>query len=131
MNKNKQIIMVLLLVASAIGTFLYFNKTKEDVSSTAVASAQKTSSFIEGKEILEILNKLKNVTLSVNIFSNEIFKSLIDGTVSPIYETPSRNNPFAPFGVGNVNSGAPAQNSTTTGSQSGVRQPAGFDRPQR
>jgi hypothetical protein len=52
----------------------------------------------DGAKILAILDKLKNITLDVSIFTNPMFQNLSDFTVELAPEPVSRPNPFAPIG---------------------------------
>ena len=73
------------------------------------------SSPISGQEILNLTNKLKNISIDQAIFSSKLFLTLKDfGTVlTP--ELQGRPNPFAPIGTDVGNLVILQTNATSTG----------------
>lgn len=53
------------------------------------------------RELLGLLLEIKTVELSGSIFSDPVFQSLQDFSQELIPLPIGRNNPFAPFGIGN------------------------------
>lgn len=51
-------------------------------------------------EFLNILLSLQQIELSSEVFSNPIFTSLVDFSTELKDQTPGRENPFAPIGIG-------------------------------
>jgi len=107
MKKNAVIIIsivVILLVA-----YMYFNQSSAPSASYLVSNNPSTDSA-DAKYIYNILQQMAKVTLNDSIFSDPVFQSLKDNTVSFPAQAAGRSNPFAP--VGSIS--APTNQSTTS-----------------
>lgn len=103
----------MILVAVVAGYFVIpqFLPSSPVPASTLQASPAPTSgvtlsgSNIEGREFARVLVSLQNIKLSDRIFSDPLYKSLVDfsGKLEP--QAKGRKNPFAPLGT---DAGAPA-----------------------
>lgn len=98
-QKIKQTIFAIIIIAVAFVVFkVFFAPT--DSSNTAL-SPDKASSIqvADGQTILILLNKLNSVNLDTDIFSNNIFNSLVSFEKPIPDQVVGRPNPFLPIGV--------------------------------
>jgi hypothetical protein len=97
LQKYKKIIIVVVVVVLLFVVYsMFFKKTAEPVLSTTPTSGQNLSA--ENSELITLLSQLKTINLNKTIFSDAIFLSLFDFSVTLIPEPVSRPNPFAPVG---------------------------------
>lgn len=91
------------------------NKANADTGSATLTSVSASDAEAE---FVRVLNSLQNVTLSGDIFNNEIFKNRLQDFSRPLpLRFSGRINPFAPFGpsdlVGIPNAASLIQSSTS------------------
>jgi hypothetical protein len=91
------------------------NKANTDTGSATLTSVSASDAEAE---FVRVLNSLQNVTLSGDIFNNEIFKNRLQDFSRPLpLRFSGRINPFAPFGpsdlVGIPNAASLIQSSTS------------------
>ena len=97
MSKNKIIIIV---VAVVVGILAYMYLTRDqNASSDSLVAENKTSTFADASDILNLLNRMNQIKLDDSVFSNQVFVSLKDTTVTLVSQQTGRNNPFAPLGA--------------------------------
>lgn len=97
--KTKQIIFALIVIAIAFFAFRTFFGPVESPDATLGVGNANTVTFVDGQAILILLNKLKDVQLDENIFSDKVFLSLqsFERPITP--QILRRENPFAPIGT--------------------------------
>lgn len=100
MGSNK-IIYVGLAVAVAV-TISYFMFFRGDGTSgltltTGSGAAELTFGAQADKEFLHLLNQLEAIKLDKSIFSDPVFRSLVDFRREPAPQPVGRANPFAPL----------------------------------
>jgi hypothetical protein len=110
--KTKQILIaIVIIIVSFIGYKMSF--VSEDSGSVAlVADQTNNSEFVDGQIILNLLDKLNNVTLDESIFSNNIFVSLVSFERPIESQVSGRPNPFLPIGVDGAGTVSPRSTST-------------------
>jgi hypothetical protein len=97
-EKIKQITIVVgVIIVAFIGFKMFFSTDSSDQALTADKAANED--FVDGQVILVLLNKLEKVTLDTQIFSNEIFTSLVSFEKPIADQVAGRQNPFSPIGV--------------------------------
>ena len=128
MKTNRLLINILISLLLVLGLWLgykfLFSKTDEDTSFSKVVTetgGEETALVPTGpgSEFVILLSRLRNVTLDASFLSNQTFTtSLEDFSTALPARSHGRRNPFALFGVGNVQTGSGSQsNSTTTSSK--------------
>ncbi len=97
MNKNT-ILSIAIFVIIGIVVLIYMNGSGNtaEVSDVSVVAQSKISA--DAQYIISILTKMKGVKLEDPLFNDDIFKGLVDNTVTFNQEEVGRNNPFAPLG---------------------------------
>ncbi len=102
-NKQKTIIITLIVIALFFGIAFYYSGSKGKSDSSVVALKNTNTgvavlpSDIEGREVFKMLTVLKSIKLDTDFFDNEIFRSLSDFSVELSPEEAGRINPFAPL----------------------------------
>lgn len=97
--------LALLLILLAIGSFVAYQMLYVDGGITSLLVSQRgteISGNVVGREIINLLDELQEISLSRDIFNDPAFRSLIDFEQDILPEPIGRSNPFAPIGVGNV-----------------------------
>ena len=96
LTSAKQKIFVGLIVFLILGFLGYSLFSKG--SSTELDSTTSSETGVPGQDILTLVEKLKNISISQTIFSSPLFNNLIDFS-NPISPEPvGRANPFSPIG---------------------------------
>jgi len=67
---------------------------------TTGSNATSTDQTAAGQDILETVDKLKNVAITPELFSSDLFTNLKDFSVALTPEQQGRANPFASIGTG-------------------------------
>ena len=114
--KNSLVVIILIIV---IGMVAYWYLGKTDTSTAYLTSDVQSSNSVDAKYIYTILQKMSQVTLDDSIFTNSVFQTLKDNTVSFSPQLSGRNNPFAPIGTDSDITGQITQPSGSTPSPSG------------
>lgn len=96
MPKNIKNIAIIgaLVIAALVVYVLFFMPKEEPVLSGAPAAA----SAAVDQDLVAILFELNAITLNDDIFSDQIFRSLVDFGQELVPEPVGRVNPFAPLG---------------------------------
>jgi len=113
-KKTKQIIISLVIIIIAFVIFKLFFSTNVASDTTLVADQSSSAEFTDGQTSLVLLGSLNKVTLDTSIFSNNVFKSLVDFERPIQDQAISRKNPFLPIGIDSSATTLPASTSTTT-----------------
>jgi len=79
-------------------TVVYFSSGGGGGGTVAVAAPDE---IVVGKELLDLFDQMKLITLDQNIFTNPVFNSLNDFGLTIAPQPIGRNNPFAPLGTSN------------------------------
>lgn len=111
-QKVKQIIIAVVIIVIAFFAIRSF--TREPVADSATVSEGAQTQFVDGREIVILLNRLNSVTLKEDIFSSSVFLSLFNFEQKIADETPGRQNPFAPLGTANFTVETGTRTGTTT-----------------
>jgi hypothetical protein len=111
-QKLKQIIIAVVIIVIAFFAIRSF--TREPVTDSATVSQTAKAQFVDGREILLLLNRLNTVSLKEDIFSSATFLSLYNFEQPIADETPGRQNPFAPLGTANLVVGNTTRPGATT-----------------
>ena len=101
LNRQKILLSVLGLVV-VVGVVYYYNLWNN--SSLTDIIVDNSSTDLVGEDILVLVNQLKSVSIDTSLFSNPLFVTLKDLSVTVNPENQARPNPFAPIGndAGNI-----------------------------
>lgn len=94
---KNNIITIVLVVVVALVAIWYLTKT--DTSTSYLTTSTQTTNSTDAIYIYSLLQKMSQVSLEDTVFSNPVFKSLKDNTVTFPEQPAGRNNPFAPIGT--------------------------------
>jgi hypothetical protein len=108
MNNLSKILTGIVIVIVLIFVISYFGKTT-DTTVQSLVSDKGVAQTTDAKYILNLLNKMNQVKLEDTIFSDKVFISLKDNSVTLVAQPVSRENPFAPVSAAEL-----AQTATTT-----------------
>ncbi len=98
-QKTKQMLFALVIIAiSFVGFKMFFSNT-DSVDLALVAENSQSGTFVNGQDVLIMLNKLNAVTLDDAVFSNKVFVNLQSFERTLESQTLRRPNPFLPIGV--------------------------------
>ncbi len=109
MHLNKKLIgWVVVVVIAGVAIHTLLKSTPEDSSLAGTPSV--------GTDLLDLLNKLKDVNFETNLFANPNFSSLVDWSIPLPTPSVGRPNPFERIGldVGVISSAPVTPASTTT-----------------
>ncbi len=104
MKKSKKITVSIIaffgIIAFVTSVFLAGKNTLAQNSLIAVEDTTSGISLTndDASLILSLLNKMQNIKLNTEIFSDPLFLGLNDYTVELVQEPKKRPNPFAPIG---------------------------------
>lgn len=102
--KRSTLFKLLLALAIIIVAFIVYKALFVGGDGGAVEPGLETvgldSNEAGSDEFLNILLSLQQIELSSEVFSNPIFTSLVDFSTELKDQTPGRENPFAPIGIG-------------------------------
>ncbi len=119
--KLKKIILLLIIAIALFVVYAVFIKKGPQVDSLVTNEITQTSGDAQaiGNQISQALVRIDQIKLDKTIFTNVLYKSLVDRS-EPISEEPiGRSNPFAPIGdVSSVNS--TTRNASSTSSNTKV-----------
>mgnify|MGYP003418772689 CR=1 FL=1 len=107
---STQKMIVSLAIVLLLGYIVYSTLTVE-VSGTVGLDGQTIEAPV-GQDILILSDKLESVNINKEVFSSEVFRSLVDISVQVSTESKGRVNPFAE--IGNDGSTLSTNLSTTT-----------------
>ncbi len=96
MNKKKILIIGVIILMLFLAFSYLFNKKTD---TTGLSVEIKTSESGDAKYIYSLLQKMSKVKLTDSIFSDPVFASLKDNTISLNPQEAGRNNPFAPVSL--------------------------------
>lgn len=91
--KNIAIIGAIVIAAFVVYVLFFVHKEEPVLSGTPT-----TASTAVDQDLVAILFELKAITLNDDIFSNPVFRSLVDFGQELVPEPVGRVNPFAPLG---------------------------------
>jgi len=98
-QKIKQTILAVIIIVIAFVVFKVFFAPADSGDTALLADKNTSVQVADGQMILVLLNKLKNVNLDTDIFSNNIFNSLVSFEKPIADQVVGRPNPFLPIGV--------------------------------
>lgn len=130
MNTKKTLINVLIVLLVVVGLWFgysYFFQSEDEGTGTSVSvqTAGTDNELTPESEFVVLLSRLRNVSLDASFLGNDIFNSELQNYTSPLPSRgQGRSNPFATFGVGNINLSTPIPTPTPTPSQSESNQPS-------
>lgn len=96
MNK-KSILSIVLIIIIAIVAYLYFSGGTSTDNTSSLLAQNKTLQSPDAEYIYNLSQQMGQVQLDDSIFSNSIFQSLKDNTVTFPEQPAGRDNPFAPL----------------------------------
>lgn len=98
MTNKKQIFLAFFLLIAVVGALIYWTSTRSPQSDGMVIDpAAIGTSFVEGEEVLQMLEILQSTKLDLSLFGDSVFQGLVDYSVDLIPEPVGRENPFLPF----------------------------------
>ncbi|MES2213555.1 MAG: hypothetical protein V4473_01800 [Patescibacteria group bacterium] len=120
-TKNKKVIIGIIILIGLIyfGYATVFSTSSSDIAEGDTPAVLQDSG--PAKEILNAVDKFKNVSIDPEIFTSDLFKNLKDFTSIVTPEQRGRSNPFAVFGAINSTTGAENTPFQTTPVQSTTR----------
>lgn len=92
--------LAIIIVAFIVYKALFVGGDSDGGVSPGLEAVGLDSTETGSDEFLNILLSLQQIELSSEVFSNPIFTSLVDFSTELKDQTPGRENPFAPIGVG-------------------------------
>lgn len=95
---NRQKILLGVLAIVVIVAVIYYSNLWKSTSVGEVLTMSGQEEVV-GQDVLVIVNKLRQVTIDPSIFSDPLFTSLKDISITINPENQARFNPFAPIGV--------------------------------
>ena len=108
-DKLKQIIIAVVVIVLAYFGYNYFFGNQDNSSATLSSQSGTVAVVADGKQIYDMLMRLKDVKLDPSLFNNPVFEGLNDSGAVIEPEPKFRDNPFAPIGLDQASS-----NSTST-----------------
>ena len=96
---RNNILVIILVIIVGMVAFWYLGKNNNNVSTSSITADTATSNSADAKYIYNILQEMAQVNLDDSIFSNPVFQSLKDNTISFAPQAAGRNNPFSPVGT--------------------------------
>jgi len=96
MNK-KSILSLVLIIIIVIVAYLYFSGGTSTDNTSSLLAQNKSLQSPDAEYIYSLSQQMGQVQLDDSIFSNSIFQSLKDNTVSFPEQPSGRDNPFAPL----------------------------------
>ena len=99
-SKNTFSVVMGVIVITAVCFFVCQYRTNADSSNEALVSVENGAIGQAGNEMLQLLLKLKSLSLDENIFEDEAFQNLKDFSLKLQEQPVGRNNPFAPVKSG-------------------------------
>ena len=121
MNQKKVLIntvVAILLVGAVVAGYIYLSggdKEAERIGLDSVVGEETPVVPGGTSEFLLLLESLKGVDLSGQIFTNDLFsRELVNFTTIVPFRPQGRANPFAPLGTANLSSQAPDSEQGTT-----------------
>ena len=105
---------IILGVVVLVGAAAYFYISGKPSSGSSLDATTQDATGAVGAQVLGLLNQIKSLKIDDTFFSNPVFDTLQDFTVSIPAQSVGRPNPFAPL------PGSSASIATTTG-----KKPAG------
>ena len=103
-QKTKQIIIIIVVIVVAFFCFKMFFADTQPVDTALVADQVNSATFVDGQVILNLLDKLNQVTIDESIFTNKVFVSLVNSEKLIEDQAAGRPNPFLPIGIDNSGS---------------------------
>lgn len=99
MPRSRKILYIVFAFVAAFFVYSFFMKPEQGtplVTETPLLSGQD----VKGRELLNVLLSLNNITLDDEVFSSPLFENLQDFSITlPDTGATGRGNPFAPIGV--------------------------------
>lgn len=106
MNQSKilvNVLIVLILVGLLAFSYFFFFVGDDEVSISTTSLNNTTGISTETSEFLVLLQSLRAVNLSAEIFNNPVFANrLVNYTTNITPRPQGRSNPFAPLGTANI-----------------------------
>jgi hypothetical protein len=102
-QNTKQIIIAIVIIIIAFFGFKMFFVSDDTGDTTLTVETGATAEFIDGQQVLTLLNNLSKVTLDQSIFTNSSFTSLVSFERNLQDQVLERKNPFLPIGVDGSN----------------------------
>ncbi len=106
MNQSKilvNVLIVLILVGLLAFSYFFFFTGRDEVGISTTNLNNTTSISTETSEFLVLLQSLRAVNLSGEIFNNPVFTNrLVNYTTNITPKPQGRSNPFAPLGTSNI-----------------------------
>lgn len=102
-KKYKKIILIIGITVILFFVYSYFfggNESENLIESTVNAP---TGAEAIGSDIIQALSQIETLKLERNIFSDPVYRSLVDRSKVLTPEPVGRNNPFAPVGANSNN----------------------------
>ncbi|MCK4386979.1 MAG: hypothetical protein KAV41_02775 [Candidatus Pacebacteria bacterium] len=99
-NKQRQKILgALIILVSVFFAYQYRAKADSSGHSQLISIKQDAAANTFSSNTLEILLKLRSLSLDDSLFEDAVFQNLIDFSLEIEEQSAGRNNPFAPIGV--------------------------------
>jgi uncharacterized protein (UPF0333 family) len=96
---NKKLLSIIVIILLILVAYWYLNQSGTSSETSLVAQTQ-TAQSADAQNIYSLLQKMSQVQLNDQIFSNQTFVSLLDNSVTLTEQPTGRANPFAPLGTG-------------------------------
>lgn len=92
---KKTIFYIIIIAIVVVLAYLYFSGAPADNSaSLEEAGAPTSESSIVAANVLALLNQISALKIETAIFTNPVYKSLVDHTVPVLEQNIGRENPF-------------------------------------
>jgi len=94
-SSKKTIIISIVIVLLAMGTYFYMKGSPEDTtSSLGIMGDIDSPAMTVGSDVLALLNQLNSINIDGKFFESTVYKSLVDHTVIVPEQRVGKPNPF-------------------------------------
>ncbi len=99
-SSKSTIIALVVIVAVALLLYFYYkgNPNDDSTSSLTVVSAESQEARASSDRVLSLLSEIRSLNIKNTLFTNPVYKSLVDYTIAVPDQPIGRINPFAPVG---------------------------------
>lgn len=99
-SSKTTIISLVVIVIVALLLYFYYkgNPSDASTSSLTVVSAESMEARASSDRVLALLSEIRSLNIKDSLFSDPVYKSLVDYTIAIPDQPVGRINPFAPVG---------------------------------
>jgi hypothetical protein len=99
LEKNKSVVIAVIIFVMVMFAYRTFFKPADlPPVDFGAFPAEVEANQVAGRELVELFNVLRSVTLRQELFASPLYRSLVDFSVELVPQQPGRSNPFAQIG---------------------------------